>query len=78
MQSDPIVDRVAADFRGKVRVVKVDIHTPPGRLLWDRFGVRFTPTFVFLDAAGQETHRRTGVPGAEELQADLARLVGTE
>lgn len=74
MQSDPIVDRVAGEFRGEVRVVKVDIHTPPGRRLWDRFGVQFTPTLVFLDANGQEVSRITGVPDGEDLRSRLAAL----
>ncbi|WP_437589385.1 cytochrome c biogenesis protein/redoxin [Sorangium sp. So ce1000] len=53
-------------------VLRIQVDDPRGRALAARYGVRFVPTFLSVDAAGQEVERAVG-----ELPAQrLASLIG--
>jgi thioredoxin 1 len=55
---EPILEAVAGELRGQLRVGKVDIDTAPA--VAARYGVRGAPTvIVFRD--GQETGRKLGL-----------------
>ena len=56
--ADPIVEKVAEAFGGKVRVVKVDIDNSPE--LASKFQVRGVPTFIFMKE-GKELDRQVGL-----------------
>ena len=60
----PIVDKLADEFHGKVRVGKVDIDDSPG--VTTKFGIRGVPT-VLVFKAGQEAGRHVGVTNKETL-----------
>jgi thioredoxin-like negative regulator of GroEL len=54
----PIVDGLAAKYKGKVEVNRVDLSNgfEPGSL----FGVNAVPTYVFLDSTGSVIDRQEG------------------
>ncbi|MGA3119279.1 MAG: thioredoxin [Polyangiaceae bacterium] len=60
----PIVEKVADDFKGQVRVGKLDIDDSPATT--SKFGIRGVPTVVvFKD--GKESGRLVGVANKETL-----------
>jgi thioredoxin 1 len=61
---NPIVERVADEFKGKARVGKLDIDDSPATA--SKFGIRGVPTvLVFKD--GKEAGRHVGVTNKETL-----------
>ena len=60
----PIVDKLADEYQGKVRVGKLDIDDSPG--VTTKFGIRGVPT-VLIFKAGQESGRHVGVTNKETL-----------
>ncbi|HSY24691.1 MAG TPA: thioredoxin [Polyangiaceae bacterium] len=60
----PIVDKLADELQGKVRVGKVDIDDSPA--VTAKFGIRGVPT-VLVFKAGQESGRHVGVTNKETL-----------
>jgi thioredoxin 1 len=65
----PILEEIATEQDGKVRVAKVNVDENPG--LARQFGVMSIPTMiVFRD--GAEDHRIVGAKGKPQLLEDLA------
>jgi thioredoxin 1 len=60
----PIVDKLADEYQGKVRVGKLDIDDSPG--VTAKFGIRGVPT-VLVFKAGKESGRQVGVTNKETL-----------
>jgi thioredoxin len=56
-QMEPVLDRVAEDYAGRVRVVAVDVDDEP--LLAQQYNVRSMPTFVLV-RDGREVGRVVG------------------
>jgi thioredoxin 1 len=65
----PIVDKLADELQGKVKVGKLDIDDSPG--VATKFGIRGVPT-VLVFKAGQEAARHVGVTNKETL----VKLIG--
>jgi thioredoxin 1 len=65
----PIVERLADEYKGKVRVGKLDIDDSPG--VATKFGIRGVPT-VLVFKEGKESGRHVGVTNKETL----LKLVG--
>jgi len=60
----PVVERLADEYKGKVRVGKLDIDDSP--VVASKFGIRGVPTvLVFKD--GKESGRHVGVTNKETL-----------
>ncbi|AUX47184.1 thioredoxin [Sorangium cellulosum] len=60
----PIVDKIADDYQGKVKVGKLDIDAAPE--MTKKYGVRSVPTvMVFKD--GQKTGMQAGLTSREKL-----------
>ena len=66
----PTVEKLAADYEGKVLVGKVNVDEEPE--LARRFGVMSIPTLVYLKN-GKEFDRKIGVQPEKELAAALDR-----
>jgi thioredoxin 1 len=60
----PIVDKLADEYTGKVRVGKLDIDEAPG--IATKFGIRGVPTVVVFKG-GAEAARHVGVTNKETL-----------
>ncbi len=54
------MDGLEEEFAGQLRVIRVDVQTPAGQALGEQYDFRFTPTFIFFDAQGQEQWRQVG------------------
>jgi thioredoxin 1 len=67
----PIVEKLADEYKGKVRVGKLDIDDSPG--VPSKFGIRGVPTVVvFKD--GKESGRHVGV--TSNVKESLLKLLG--
>jgi len=64
----PVVDQIAAELSGSVRVAKMNIDENPATP--SRFGVRSIPTLLIFKG-GREVDR---IVGAQSKQAILSRL----
>ncbi len=60
----PIVEKLADEYKGKVKVGKLDIDDAPG--VASKFGIRSVPT-VLVFKGGQESGRHVGVTNKETL-----------
>ena len=60
----PIVEKLADEFKGKIKVGKLDIDDSPG--VATKFGIRGVPT-VLVFRAGKEAGRHVGVTNKETL-----------
>lgn len=70
-----IVEQVYPDFFESVPLVDVNVYDERNRNLLQRAGLRYIPTLVFVDRAGQgETY--VGVMEADALREQLQRLAG--
>jgi thioredoxin 1 len=65
----PIVEKLADEYQGKVKVGKLDIDDSPA--VATKFGIRGVPT-VLVFKAGKESGRHVGVTNKETL----VKLVG--
>ena len=55
------MDGLAADWDGRVQVVRVNVHDRENRPLLIRLGFRVTPTYILFDGDGREAWRTTGI-----------------
>ncbi len=69
----PIIDQLAADFAGKLKVVKIDIDQSP--VLTDQYGIQGVPTFVVFKG-GQEATRLIGAFPRDAFLQALRPLLG--
>jgi thioredoxin 1 len=60
----PVVERVADEYKGKVRVGKLDIDDSPG--VAAKFGIKGVPTIVVFKG-GKESGRHVGMTSKEVL-----------
>ena len=60
----PIVERLADEYKGKVKVGKLDIDDSPG--VASKFGIRSVPT-VLVFKGGKESGRHVGVTNKDTL-----------
>lgn len=67
----PMLERVAAAYAGRVRVVKVNVDQAPA--LAQRYQIRGIPALVFFHN-GREVDRIEGLPDPRSLVARLDRL----
>lgn len=63
---EPIIESIAAEYAGRLRVGKIDIDQSPA--VAAQFGVRGAPTLV-LFKDGQELGRRLGLTSKKNLLA---------
>ena len=68
---EPLVEKLADEQVGKIRVGKVDITEAP--LVARKFGIRNIPVVVMI-REGKETGRMAGAPG--NAKQKLAELLG--
>ncbi|QEG25048.1 thioredoxin [Mariniblastus fucicola] len=68
----PILDRLAGEFEGKIKFVKVDSDEEPE--LSTRFKVTGLPTVVFMDN-GVNVGQFAGLPQEDALRTELAKWV---
>ena len=67
----PILDEIAREQAGKVRVVKIDVEQNPA--IAARFGIRGIPALMFFQN-GEAKETITGLAGKQVILAKLAAL----
>jgi len=68
----PVLDEVARDYEGKLKVVKVDVDESGETAA--RFGVTAMPTFILLKN-GQEAYRRIGAAPKPVFLKELQQAI---
>jgi thioredoxin 1 len=68
----PIMEEIAAEYKGKVQVVFYDVWKDPnpGR----KYGIQLIPTQIFIDKSGKEIFRHTGL----FPKADIVELLNKQ
>jgi thioredoxin len=69
----PVIEELAVDLAGRVRVGKLDVDENPATAA--RFGVRSIPTLLML-RDGRELDRIVGVQPKPEIARRLTRVLG--
>jgi len=69
----PIVEKLAADYKGKLKVGKLNIDEAPQTP--SQFGVRAVPTIVFFKG-GKAVDAVVGLKKESELRERIDRLIG--
>ncbi len=72
-QMAPLVEALARDWDGRLRVGLVDIENSPSTAA--RFGVMSVPTFVFLRRDGSEAQRFMGSVPRARLEEAIRKVV---
>ena len=68
----PVIDEVARDYAGRLKVVKVDVDESGETAA--RFGVTAMPTFVVVKD-GKETFRRIGAASKSAFVSELREAI---
>ena len=68
MAAKPIVDGIERVHEGKLNVIRLNIQDSAGAALLERFGFRFTPTFIYFDETGEEQQRWVGGILSDEVR----------
>ena len=66
----PVVDEIAEETVGKVKVVKLDVDVAPGAA--KRYGIRGVPTVVAF-RGGEQVGRQVGISKKQTLLALIGR-----
>ncbi len=72
----PVVDRLAAEYSGKVAFRIMDMGNPNAetKRLMATWGVQYQPTFVFCDSSGAKRDMAVGELSEAQLRAKLNAL----
>ena len=69
---EPVVDAIATEYAGRVKVVKVDVDQSP--TIAAKFAVMSVPTLIFF-RDGQVRDQAIGVLSRQQLADKLARVL---
>ncbi|WP_017177858.1 thioredoxin [Actinomyces timonensis] len=72
-QMAPVVDEVAADFDGRLKVVKIDVDENPSTAA--SFGVRSIPTFAVVKG-GETVHQFAGSRAKGAFVKEIEKVLG--
>lgn len=65
------MDGIEREHEDELIVIHLNIQEPVGKAVGERFDFRYTPTFVFLDAAGNELWRQVGAIDPQDIERSL-------
>jgi thioredoxin 1 len=68
----PILEKIASDFEGKVSILILDIREFPA--LSKRYQITIIPTQIFFDAYGEEIHRHQGFMPEQDIINQLQKM----
>ena len=71
----PLLDEIAADNAGRIRVVKVNVDDNPA--LAERFGIQSIPTLLYF-ANGEVRDRSVGVVGKKAITDKINALTSAQ
>lgn len=68
----PVVDRIAAEYAGRLKVLKVDVDSEPE--LADRYGITGVPTLLFF-SGGALRDSLVGLPSPQLLSRAIEKVL---
>jgi thiol-disulfide isomerase/thioredoxin len=72
LAAKPAVAGLERDYRARITVLRVDIHSEAGASAMAKYGLDVTPSFVLFDGGGRQRLRNIGAPPSRaELDALL-------
>ena len=71
----PIVDGLEETYGEDFPIVRIDIETRQGKQVARDHGFIGQPTFIFVDASGEEVRRLMGPQAPETLQQEIERYL---
>jgi thioredoxin 1 len=71
MAAKPIVDGIERDYAGRLKVIRINLQQVGAQLLAAKYGCRYTPTFFFFNAQGQQLWRTIGAIDPAEVGRSL-------
>lgn len=72
----PVVYAAKQEVGDRVQIVILDYYDPEVEPLRRRYRVVGHPTFIFVDAQGQEHARLVGLAPPEQVRAAFAKIAG--
>jgi len=70
----PIVERLATDYKGRLKVAKLNIEDAPQTAT--QFGIRAVPTILFFKG-GRAVDTVLGLKGERDLRKRIDQLIGS-
>ncbi len=70
-QMKPVVDRLEQELQGRVLFIRLNVQEEAGRELAALYGFQYTPTFIYLDAQGNEVWREVGRLNVQRVRDSL-------
>jgi thioredoxin-like negative regulator of GroEL len=71
----PVVDRLEAQYKGKVDFVRYDMDTSAeGNRLAQQLNLQYVPSFLFVNRDGTISQQKVGEMTASEITGDLNAL----
>ena len=67
------MNRLEKELSGKLQIIRVNVQDEVGQKLGQRFGCRFTPTFILFDRNGIEKWRSVGTLDVERVKASVGQ-----
>lgn len=69
------MDGLESEFRGMLRVERLNVDDPVGRHVYERLGTSGVPTIVLYDPSGREVYRaERKVPRMYEVRAAIEAM----
>lgn len=68
-QMTPVFHKLAKEFKGKYNFISIDVDIYPQ--IAEKYHIQSIPTFVFIDADGEEGYRINGAVPESELREQL-------
>ncbi len=61
MYLKPIVDRLESSLKGHLLVIRLDVNSPMGKYVRQKYSNLFVPGFIVIDKMGNEVWRIVGI-----------------
>jgi thioredoxin 1 len=74
MAVEPTVKQIEFEQEGELDVVRLNVLDEAVQPLLKQYQFQYTPTFIFLDAQGEEIWRTVGVIDPEQVESTLKEL----
>jgi len=67
----PIVDGLERELGDRILIIRINIQESIGRELAPVYAIEFAPTFIFIDAQGNELWRQIGGLDTQQVRDSL-------
>jgi len=69
----PVMEQLEMEAGSRMRIIRLNIETEPGKTLKDEFGVAFTPTFFYFDRHGNRVRESVFILDKAKILYELER-----